>query len=192
MSDVKTMIWKEWQEMLKAGNRRSLIYSMLIALLFLGVIWPLQQGDEWLDGGAVVIWTVAPLFLLTQMITDVVAGERERHTLETLLASRLPDRAILFGKILLPTIWSWVFVQVTMLVALISANISSTDLRFYRLDTLLMGMVLSALTSLLIASAGTLLSLRAPSVRQAQQYTGLLILGLMFLPIGLITLLGTT
>ena len=34
------------------------------------------------------------------MIADGIPGERERHTLETLLASRLSDRSILLGKVM--------------------------------------------------------------------------------------------
>jgi ABC-type Na+ efflux pump permease subunit len=41
------------------------------------------------------------------MITDSIAGERERQTLETLLASRLPDRAILLGKVAAITLLGW-------------------------------------------------------------------------------------
>jgi ABC-2 type transport system permease protein len=188
MFDLHTMIWKEWREMNASGDRRSRLMSMLVALLLLSVIWPLQQGDEWLTGGAVVIWTVAPLVLLPQIIADVFAGERERHTLETLLASRLPDRAILFGKIITPLVSTWIFVQLAMLVALIPVAISTGAFGFYQPDTLLTGLVLSFLTSLLIASAGVLISLRASSIRQAQQWTGVIMLSVMFLPIGFILL----
>jgi len=188
MCDLRTMIWKEWREMNASGDQRSRLMSMLVALLLLSAIWPLQQGDAWLTGGAVVIWSVAPLVLLPQTIADVFAGERERHTLETLLASRLPDRAILFGKIITPLVSTWIFVQLAMLVALIPVAISTGAFGFYQPDTLLTGLVLSFLTSLLIASSGVLISLRASSVRQAQQWTGVIMLSVMFLPIGFILL----
>jgi ABC-2 type transport system permease protein len=38
---------------------------------------------------------------------DAIAGERERHTLETLLASRISDRAILLGKVIVTTGYAW-------------------------------------------------------------------------------------
>ncbi len=183
MKDLRTMIWKEWRETIQAGNRRSLLGSLLVALILIAVVFPLQQGEEWLEGGAVIIWAVAPLILLPQAIADAFAGERERHTLETLLATRLPDRALLLGKIITPVLWSWAFVQAAMLTALVPAGLHAGALRFYRLDVLLAGWVLSFLMCWLVAGAGVLLSLRASTVRQAQQYIGLVTLSFFFLPL---------
>ena len=45
--------------------------------------------------------------MVSSLVADSFAGERERHTLETLLASRLPDRAILAGKLLVPVAVAW-------------------------------------------------------------------------------------
>jgi len=45
------------------------------------------------------MWAWVPLFLVMGVIAYSFAGDRERHTLETLLASRLSNRAILLGKI---------------------------------------------------------------------------------------------
>ena len=65
-----------------------------------GVFLPLQSGAEWVQSPSTVFyWGWVPLMLVAGAMADSFAGERERHTLETLLASRLPDRAILFGKI---------------------------------------------------------------------------------------------
>ena len=65
-----------------------------------GVFLPLQNGASWVTSPiTMVYWAWMPLMLVTGVIADSFAGERERHTLETLLASRLPDRAILLGKV---------------------------------------------------------------------------------------------
>ncbi len=186
MIHLRTMIWKELREILQSGNRNALLGTMAITLVLLGVIWPLQSHATWFDGGALVIWTVAPLLQLPQLIADAFAGERERHTLETLLASSLPGRAILLGKILAPTLWAWLFVQGAMLVALIPVNLANQQLRFYPLVLLIAGMALSLLASFMIASAGVLISLRASSVRQAQQWMGILMLSFFFLPMALV------
>lgn len=50
-----------------------------------------------------------PLVLTLTMVADSFAGERERHALETLLASRLSDRAILLGEAAALTSYGWLF-----------------------------------------------------------------------------------
>ena len=45
--------------------------------------------------------------MIISFIGDAIAGERERHTLETLLASRMPDRAILLGKVIAIVLYAW-------------------------------------------------------------------------------------
>jgi ABC-2 type transport system permease protein len=65
---------------------------------------------------------------------------------------------------------------------------ATRTLGFYQPVTLVSGLALSFLTSLLITSAGVMISLRASSMRQAQQWTGLLMFSFMFLPLAFILL----
>ncbi len=112
-----------------------------------------------------------PLLVVGMTIPESFAGERERHTLETLLASRLPDRAILFGKMAVPIGLAWAMVLLVLLISLVTANATSWSghLRFYRPGILLGSVALSLLIATLSASAGVLISLRAATVQQAQQ-----------------------
>jgi ABC-2 type transport system permease protein len=55
---------------------------------------------------------------------DAIAGERERHTLETLLASRISDRAILLGKVIVTTGYAWGTALLGLLFGLFVANLS--------------------------------------------------------------------
>ena len=102
MRDVWTVVWKEWQEFrdqLLSLRRGGL--SALILALILGVVAPIELGAEWVNSKLIVgYWPFLAATMVSSLIADSVAGERERHTLETLLASRLSDRAILFGKML--------------------------------------------------------------------------------------------
>ena len=50
-------------------------------------------------------------FFIGPEVPDPLPRERERHTLETLLASRLSDRAILLGKIGAAVGFEWVITQ---------------------------------------------------------------------------------
>jgi ABC-2 type transport system permease protein len=101
IADVWTVIWKEWRELLR--QRESMRGGVLRLLIFVGVFGiflPLQVGREWINSPKLLmLWAWVPLFLVSSVVADGFAGERERHTLETLLASRLSDRAILFGKL---------------------------------------------------------------------------------------------
>lgn len=99
MADVLAVASKEWRELLGPRGFRGKSGIALILVAF-GIILPLQTGRAWITAPSVVIaWSWVPMFLVSTVIADAIAGERERHTLETLLATRLSDNAILFGKI---------------------------------------------------------------------------------------------
>ncbi len=100
MSDIWTMVWKEWRDALFPGGKVEPLRP-LVFIALLGIIWPLITGQSWLTvSTAMVLLTVFfPFFYILNYIGDAFAGERERHTLATLLASRISDRAILWGKV---------------------------------------------------------------------------------------------
>src|SRR5258705_13580999 len=104
IDDIRTVIWKEWKEIVlpQAGSsNRATQVRIAIALLVFGVFIPWRTGPAYVTSAAsLVIPSFIPVFAIIGMVTDSFAGERERHTLETLLASRLSDEAILLGKIL--------------------------------------------------------------------------------------------
>src|SRR5579884_3470014 len=107
--DLQTMLWKEWREYLpRAGARRGNLLGLLMFPLIFGVLLPSRQGAGWLTSSAVLyLAAIVPNAAVAGIIADAFAGERERHTLETLLASRLPDRAILFGKLIAAVAYGW-------------------------------------------------------------------------------------
>jgi ABC-2 type transport system permease protein len=112
-----------------------------------------------------------PFFVIISFIGDAIAGERERHTLETLLASRMPDRAILLGKVIAIVLYAWGMGVLSLLLGLVLVDLFRTQglWMFYPLDLLVDALVLILLSSVLAASAGVLISLRVSTVRQAQQ-----------------------
>ena len=76
--------------LLQHGGIRSGILPMVIVPLgLLGVMLPWQMGRAWIESPlSLAVWAWMPLMLMAGLIADSFAGERERHTLETLLASR--------------------------------------------------------------------------------------------------------
>jgi ABC-2 type transport system permease protein len=139
----------------------------------MGIYLPLQFGPVWIDltpiGMVLLLWI--PFFVIISFMGDAIAVERERHTLETLLASRLPDQAILLGKIMATVLYAWGMSILSILLGLVLVDLFSLQGHwvFYPPDLFVDALVLTLLASLLGASAGVLISLRVSTVRQAQQ-----------------------
>ena len=175
MSDILTMMWKESKDVFFQGGWRSLLRPLIVVGI-MGIYLPLQFGRQWVDltllGMILLLWI--PFFVIISFIGDVIAGERERHTLETLLASRMPDRAILLGKVVTTVLYAWSMGVLSLLLGLVLVDLFRTqgNWMFYPLDLFVDALVLSLLVNVLGASAGVLISLRVSTVRQAQQILG--------------------
>jgi ABC-2 type transport system permease protein len=173
MNDIRTMIWKETKDSILQGGLTALVRPLLL-MGILGIVFPLRFGLQWLALAPLVVGIVIyfPLLLVLSFVGDAIAGERERHTLETLLASRISDSAIVLGKIIVTTLYAWSTALLGLLLGLIVANLSKGQgsWQFYtHVDLLLEVLGLSLLTGLLGASGGVLISMRSATVRQAQQ-----------------------
>lgn len=179
IEDIRTVLWKELKEFISQGGRGRLgKVSMFLAFLP-GLLLPLQFGRNWLETPLPLITlALVPLIVLT-LIADAIAGERERHTLETLLASRLSDRAILFGKIGAAT--AYVMAQLTafMLPALILINLmhARDGVAIYSPAVWVGVFLVGPLLAIFACSVGVLVSIRASTVRQAQ----MVLMAVMFL-----------
>ena len=98
-ADLGAVFWKEWKEILLQRTAGGGGLRPLLVVAVIGVLLPYQMGPERYFGiRPILILTLVALASISAVVADAFAGERERHTLETLLASRLPDSAILFGK----------------------------------------------------------------------------------------------
>ena len=172
ITDIRTVIWKEWKEyLLQYGSLRKAILNLLMLVGLLGIFLPLQTGRAWLESWVPLYWIWIPILLVITVTADSIAGERERHTLETLLASRLPDRAILFGKIVAAVLYGCGLLLLGLLLGWLTVNIVYWDgrLSFYRAPVFLSIILVSLLGTLLVAMLGALVSIRAATVRQAYQ-----------------------
>jgi len=180
LQDIWTVIRKEMLEIFHMrGTRRSGWLNLLLVIGLMGVYMPLMSGREWVTNAINPIsFAWLPLFLVVGVVADAFAGERERHTLETLLASRLPDRAILFGKIGAAVLYSMGISLSSLLVGGVVANLGSLSqgFVFYPLSMLGGLLVFSLFLGILMASLGVLVSLRAATVRQASQTLSMLML----------------
>lgn len=186
IADILTVTRKELKEIwvMGGGGRRGWLGQLILLGVF-GIFLPLQSGRAWIETPLVLLaWAWMPYFLAASTVADSFAGERERHTLETLLASRLSDRAILFGKALAVVAYACGLAWVAVLAGVLTVNVahSGGGPVMYPPLTLLGIILFSLLGSGAAASAGVLISLRAATARQAAQTMSLIIFAL-FIPI---------
>ena len=181
--DILTVIWKEWKGLLRFNtNRWKSLLTLIIPIAMFGIIFPIQFRDEWLSSyWSVAVSLVTPILLIASTIAESFAGERERHTLETLLASRLPDQAILLGKLFTSMLFGWGVTLFLLLISLGMVNILQWEgyLRLYQPSIFWSNMAVSLLAVGLVSNLGILLSLRSPTVQNAAQ----MIMLMLFMPL---------
>jgi len=176
ITDIAAVIWKEWKEILvQYKNFDFNLIIRLIGLIFISWVFISQAGDDWFSAPLVIITSfLIPLLTVADIVADTFAGEKERHTLETLLATRLSDLAILIGKSLSTSIYGWTHVILMLIFGLIIGNFSTggSPIIFYSIPILAGSLFVGLLTSLAASFSGVILSLKATTVRVAQQNLG--------------------
>lgn len=187
IGDTWIVARKEWLEIFdqlirfKRGG-----WSILLIIGFLGVLSPLQMGTGWLTSPLMFFyWPLLTTSMTSTLIADAIAGERERHTLETLLSTRLSDTAIILGKILAAVMYGAAFASTNLLIgwSVVNLKYGSGTLLTIPLFRLAALFALIGAGSFFIAGMGVFVSLRAATVRQAQQTFGVIILLLMMTPV---------
>ncbi|MEA3137388.1 MAG: type transport system permease protein [Thermoplasmata archaeon] len=196
MTGAGAMAWKELREIFMAEGRPAVQMAVAGVMdLVFGIGMPIFIANLFLDGlglwgtvgvlcaGVAGVGAFMGIFGPMPTIADAFAGERERHTLETLLASPLPDGSILWGKMLAQ------YTVVGAHVALVSVTAGITSAILLGLPGLLVlpaGLLLggagAAVTSSFIVGLGILLSLRAPTVKKAQERISYVMMPIFLLP----------
>jgi ABC-2 type transport system permease protein len=197
ITDIWTVMLKEWREFIAgasgsggSGRGRGVVGVLLIVGI-ISIFFPLQLGRTLFTTPVPIIvdGLFLPYLILQSIVADSFAGERERHTLETLLASRLSDHAILLGKFGAAVAYGWAVGLIGALIQAVVANLSPKNasagagLSFYSANTAITIVVLGLLTSLLASSIGCLVSLRAANMRQAQLNMSFGFLVVAFVPV---------
>jgi len=194
LRDLSVVFAKEWRE-LKSSDSGWVTLSTLAAFLaIVGVFVPWQLGPVWMGSPwPALIWVWIPMFIVTTVTADAVAGERERRTLETLLSTRLSDAAILWGKWFACVVWVWVAMALCLPLGLLT--LALTDGGGVALPSIgqALGVLAAAFAGASLgAAAGVLVSLGAQSVRHAQQVLAIGALVFAFVPVGLLRVLPPT
>ncbi len=186
LTDTLTVFQKEWKEAFHNRGIRGYLFNWLIMVLLIGVYMPITVGADWIKSPLMLLlWSWPPLQLVSGMVADAFAGEKERHTLETLLASRLPDLSIFSGKMLTGLIYAGSLFPASLLIGAITINLahpSPDGIQFYAPGMLLQVLGLHYLSLILIAAIGMLISMRSNSVKSAYQKIAIVILVLALTP----------
>jgi ABC-2 type transport system permease protein len=166
IQDARTVAWKDLRELLlRRGSLRRGLLGALIPVAIFGV----GLGGQ--PRGPFPIVAFLPVILVAGVVADGFAGERERHTLETLLATPAPDRALLLGKVGAYVGYGWALCLGSVAVGALLAGLLGTD---YPAELVLFDGAFTLVVSVLTAALGVLVSLRAETVRAAARTLGLL------------------
>lgn len=180
MRDILTVTWREQKCFLRGREKRyQSVLTLLVPLVFFGLILPWQAGSDWLEGFHPVLAASAiPLVMAMLTAPDSFAGERERHTLATLLATRLPDGAVLWGKILWNVALAWGLTVVVLTLGLVAANgaVRDSGLVIYDPAVGVGCFCLSFLFALLAVGVSIPVSLRAATTQEATYAASALLL----------------
>jgi ABC-2 type transport system permease protein len=175
LGDAWIVMVKEWREVIIRGMglRGSVGFFGLILIVF-GIAVPYRAGWIWISVPYIALtFAWLPLMLVMAVVADSIAGERERHTLETLLASRLLDGSILLGKVgaAVTVAYGMLLLVSVMSIATVNISVSRPDpwgnpLLWNGPETFGV-VVLGLLLTVLCATIGVMVSLRSETVRQA-------------------------
>lgn len=178
--DIGTVMWKELTELRAGRGGPRTNVSIVLATLFVSVVIPFSAGRANFGGMAVMAigLMVAGMWVLTS-VPDSFAGERDHHTIETLLATRLPDEAILAGKLLASVVVATALGTVALVLAVVASDVGTVvhgkggDALSVPWLQLGLGVVLTVLVASLLGSVGILVALRASSAMAAMRELGL-------------------
>jgi ABC-2 type transport system permease protein len=189
LADIWTIMWKESKSILRYRGSRSRFLLVLLSPILLATVFPWQWGPDWVaEIPSIILSIVVAVILVGITIPESFAGERERHTLNTLLASRLSDRAILFGKMAISIVFALGVTLAVLVLSLVTVNIAHGDgeLLLYTPTIAIADLALSFLMATLFASAGVLISMRSETVQQAAQ----VLMAIFLVPIMLVQVLA--
>lgn len=175
-SDWVLVARKELADLFGRLGRKPLTRTLGVVVIF-GLLIPLRfRGAANLPAFFAVFMAFLPARLVA---IESFAGERERGTLESLLALPLTDRGLAIGKTLAATVygaargWLFVLVWVPAVVALRAAGLLP-DAAVPSGMVIALTVVASLLVALFAAIFGVWQSAKAPSVRAIVESGGLL------------------
>jgi ABC-2 type transport system permease protein len=179
MTDAWTVARKELGELFgERLSRRGAMVQAVILTLGLGVLVPHEAAVLWLVGSpeAIILFLLLPAIVAGGIGADAFAGERERRTLDTLLATPLSDAAVVAGKAIAAISVALAVAAVSLVIGAITVNVTAHPAAlFVPSPALWAGGLLGALACSCVSTAVAIaLSLRTPVARSVQQMVSLM------------------
>lgn len=172
MRDTLSVAWKERKMLLRYRGGRMRFVLTLLSPVLLAFYAAWGSGVRWVE----LPVPAAPSLLVAILgviilVPESFAGERERHTLETLLSTRLSDSSIVFGKMLVALVVAMALVCVVLILGLVTVNLFhyEGELLLYTVPNLTFCLFISLIGSTMVAAIGILISLRSETIQEATQ-----------------------
>jgi ABC-2 type transport system permease protein len=181
---IAAVVWKEWHETFRFDEgARPVLFRLGIAVAFIVAFAWRKGADFGRDASSILLLMEFTILPTLPLPPDAFAGERERHTLETLLASNIDDRDIFLGKMLailgIGVVFAVLACAIDLLV--VTFRFSTWHISGVSIWVLAAGLVLGALAAANVIGIGVLISLRSRTVRGANMVLGWSLVGLFLL-----------
>lgn len=172
MIDTLSVAWKERRMLFRyRGGRMRFVLTMLSpVLLAFYASW--STGVRWVELPIPAVPTVLVAVLAVIIVVpESFAGERERHTLETLLSTRLSDSSIVYGKMLVAVVFAMVLVGIVLVLGLAVVNVFhyEGEILLYTASNLAFCLVVCFVAATVVTAIGVLISLKSETVQEATQ-----------------------
>ena len=173
----------------KEISRNFQVFGMLLVLpLIFGLVYPLIVffiAPSILAEGEEVLWYLLNLFsgfFLVMAVTipaviasDSFAGEKERKTIESLLAAPISDEELFLGKVLVSFVPAVLLTYLSALLYCIIINLGLGDLWLPNLGFIII-MLMVPIFAMFGIELTVFISVRVKGFREAQQISGVVIL----------------
>jgi ABC-2 type transport system permease protein len=168
------------------GNSKAALAFSTATYIMISAGSPLLIGNHWFEATPLLVAypVVASTFVIHSSV-DTIAGERERHTLETLLASPVRESEITASKVLGGVFMGLSLGIAPLIIGVIALNLAAVfkgtgDGLLLPASHLLWGLPLLAMTlPAAMTSVGVLVSFFGSSLRNAMQSYSFALVGLM-------------
>jgi ABC-2 type transport system permease protein len=182
MHALSSLMKKELYEVFgDRSSRRGGLFQSLVITAVLGVFLPYGHVGAWVSGtlDAVALFGLLPGLPAAVLAADAIAGERERGTLATLLASPVREATLLYGKWLAAVTFGFL-VGVAALVLAHAVVFFHAGVFAISARVVVGALVASAGSAALMASIGVLVSMYVGHARAAQQVSSVSSMVLVF------------
>lgn len=180
---LAAVVWKEWTELLRLDQGLRSVGVRVVGAGILGVVLAWRTGSSFGHDRDTILLLVQLTLLPTLPITpDSFAGERERHTLETLLATPIKEAELFLGKFIAILGFGVAFASlVTVLNAFVVAvRYGLPAVLRLSYGVLATGLGIGLLSAAILTGVGLILSVHVRSVRTANQISAYSLVALIF------------